>query len=95
VENKVRGDYGFLHDLSASVGQNTQPALEDIPLGYYFSSPSNLKFHNLTPGRSLLPAPKMVLGLSKKFILIPKAVNTENKRMEFFERFEQDFGWKV
>ena len=35
------------------------------------------------------------LGLSSKFVPIPKAHTTQKKAMESFERFKRDFGWKV
>jgi hypothetical protein len=95
AEDKVRTDYGFLPDLQSSVRQNAQRVLGDTPPGFYFFSPSNLAFHDLTPGRSLPPATRTVMGLSSKFIPIRKTATTKKKAMESFERFERDLSWKV
>jgi hypothetical protein len=95
AEEKVRTDYGFLPDLSSSVHQNAQRVLRDTPPGFYFFSPSNLASNDLTPGKSLPPATRIVMGLSSKFIPICKTATTKKKAMESFERFKRDLGWKV
>ena len=41
------------------------------------------------------PATKLVLGLSFKFVYVPKTSATRKKAMEAFERLENDFNWKV
>ena len=90
----MREDHGFLPDLLTSVRQNAQQVLGDTLPGHFFLSPSNLTFHNLTPGRSLPLATRIMMGMFTKFIL-PKAVTTKKHAIESFEHFEQDFGWKV
>jgi len=59
-------------------------------MGYYFKLPSDLAFHALTDGTSVPPVAKTILGLSTKFILVPK----HNSRIAF-ERLEQDVSLKV
>ena len=54
-----------------------------------------MEFHDLTPGRQLPPATKLVLGLSLKFVPGPEAPTTRKSAMEAFERLENDLGWKV
>jgi hypothetical protein len=39
---------------------------------YYFARPTNLAFHDLTPGKVMPTAAKSLLGLSMKFIPTPK-----------------------
>ena len=66
-----------------------------MPAGYYFHSPKKLAFHDLTPGKSLPPATRTVLGLGSKFIPIPKRPPSRKDAMVSYERLERDLSWKV
>ena len=88
-------DHGFSPDLSSSIHQNAIRVLGDTPPGYYFNSPSNLAFHDLTSGKSLPPATHTVMGLSTKFIPTPRRTTKQVTAIEAFERFEQDLNLKV
>ena len=72
AEDRVRADYGFVPDLTQSIRQNARRVLGETPPAYFFSSPSNLAFHDLMPAGTLPPATKAVLGLSTKFVPIPR-----------------------
>ena len=95
AEDKVRADYGFVPDLTQSIRQNARRVLGETPPAYFFSSPSNLAFHDLTPAGTLPPATKAVLGLSAKFVPIPRDATKKKEAMESFERLERDFGWRT
>ena len=95
AEVRVRADYGFVPDLTQSVRQNARRVLGETPPAYFFSSPSNLAFHDLTPAGSLPPATKAVLGLSAKFVPIPRDATSKRAALESFERLERDLGWKT
>ena len=86
---EVEEAYGFVPDLQASLAKNTQRVLGDMPAGHYFQSPHKMAFHDLTPGKSLPPAARLILGLSNKFIPVPKFAPTRKRVMEAFERFER------
>ena len=86
--------YGFLPDLSSSVHKEAQRVLGDTPSGFYFNFPKNLAFHDLTTGKSLPPATQTVMGLSNKFIPIPKVATSKKMVTESFERFERDLHLK-
>ena len=88
IEEKVRTGYVLLSGRSSSVHQNAQRVLGDTPQGFYFFFPSNLAFRDLTPGKCLPPATRIVMGLSSKFIPNCKTATTKKKSMESFERFE-------
>ena len=74
--------------------ENAQRALGDTPPGFYFKSPTNLAFHDLTSGNSLSPATKIVMGLGNKFIPMPSPT-PRKLAMESFERFQRDLHLKV
>ena len=95
AEDKVRADYGFVPDPTQSIRQNARRVLGETPSACFFSSPSNLAFHDLTPAGTLPPATKAVLGLSAKFVPIPRSATTKKAAMESFERLERDLGWKI
>ena len=60
---EVEEAYGFVPDLQASLAKNTQRVLGDMPAGHYFQSPHKMAFHDLTPGKLLPPATRLILGL--------------------------------
>jgi len=72
IEGKVRDPYGFLPDLPTLIHKDAQRVLGETPPGFYFNSPSNLAFHDLTSSKSLPPATRIVMGLSNKFIPVPQ-----------------------
>jgi hypothetical protein len=55
---------------------------------YYFARPTNLTFHDLTPGKIMPPAAKSLLGLSMKFIPTPKF--TSHQMIPSLDRFQRD-----
>ena len=55
---------------------------------YYFPRPTNLTFHDLTPGKIMPPAAKSLLGLSMKFIPTPKF--TSHQMIPSLDRFQRD-----
>jgi hypothetical protein len=95
IEERAMADHGFLPDLSSSIHQNAIRVLGDTPPGYYFNSPSNLAFHDLTSDKSLPAATHTVMGLSTKFIPTPRRATERVKAIEAFERFERDLNLKV
>jgi len=64
--------------------------LGETPPESYFSTPSNLAFHDLTAGNQVPPATKTILGLSTKFIPTPKYTSSRDIAWSAFERFERD-----
>lgn len=60
---------------------------------YYFARPSNLAFHDLTPGKVVPPAARSLLGLSLKFIPTPKVTTCDLQPS--FTRFERDLHIKA
>ena len=60
---------------------------------YYFARPTNLAFHDLTPGKVMPPAAKSLLGLSMKFIPTPRY--TSHHMMPTLDRFERDLTVKA
>lgn len=95
VEGRVVDSYGFLPDLSASAHRDAQRVLGDTPSGFYFNSPSNLAFHDLTTGKSLPAATRIVMGLSTKFVPVPRHPATRKRVMESFERFQREVDRKA
>ena len=69
--------------------------LGDTPPGYYFNSPSNLDFCDLTSVKSLPPATHTVMELSTKFIPTPRHTTEQVTAIEEFEQFERDLNLKV
>ena len=61
---KVEMAYDFLPLLSKSVFSNTIHLLGGMTPWYYSACPSNLAFHDLTPGKVVPPADRSLLGLS-------------------------------
>lgn len=95
VEQRVVDSYGFLPDLSRSTHRDSQRVLGDTPSGFYFNSPSNLAFHDLTTGKSLPAATRVVMGLSTKFVPVPRHPPSRKRVMEAFERFEREVNRKA
>ena len=95
IEREVEESYGFLPDSSTSLTKDAQRVLGDMPSGYYFQNPYKLAFHDLTPGKSLPPATRIIMGLGTKFIPVPRQAPTRKKVMEAFERFHRDLDLKV
>ena len=50
-EEKVKGRYGFVPDLSSSTRQNSITVLGDMSPSTYFERPHHLEFHDFTPDR--------------------------------------------
>ena len=95
INERLQLDHGFMPDLSSLIHHNTIRVLRGTSPGYYFNSPSNLAFHDLTSGKSLPPATSTVMGLSTKFIPTPRFTTSRVTAMESFERFERDLNLKV
>ena len=95
IEESVLTDHGFLPDLTSSTHKNAIRVLGDTPPGYYFNSPSNLAFHDLTEGRVLPPTTHIVMGLSNKFIPTPPLTTERVVAIEAFERLDRDLSLKV
>ena len=68
--------------------------LGETPPESYFNTPSNLAFHDLTVDGSVPPATKTILGLSTKFIPIPKHTSLREIAEEAYKRFERDVSLK-
>ena len=95
IEERAMANNGFLPDLSSSIHQNAIRVLGDTPPGYYFNSPSNLAFHDLTSGKPLPPATHTVMGLSTEFTPTPRYTTEQVTAIESFEQFERDLNLKV
>ena len=87
--------YEFLPDLQATNHHNEQYLLCDTPLGYYFNSPQNLAFHDLTTIKSLPPATKNLKGIFTKCVPVPKYQITIEDTKAAFTHFKIDLTWKV
>ena len=61
----------------------------------YACSVSNLAFHDLTKGRSVMPAIASVLGLGLKFIPTPEDTSGRKTAEVALDRFEREMGWKI
>ena len=95
IEESVLTDHGFLPDLTSSTHKNAIRVLGDTPPGYYFNSPSNLAFHDLTEGKVLPPTTHIVMGLSNKFIPTPPTTTERVVAIKAFERLDRDLSLKV
>jgi hypothetical protein len=87
VQTKVKEAYGFLPS-SKSIFQNACYLLRNMSVWYYFARPTNLAFHDLTPGKVMPSALKSLLGLSMKFIPTPKF--TTHHMMPLLDCFQCD-----
>ena len=87
IRMKVREAYVFLPS-SQSIFNNACYILHNMSIWYCFARPTNLTFHDLTPGKIMPPAAKSLLGLSMKFIPTPKL--TTHHMMPSLNRFQQD-----
>ena len=88
-------DHGFLPDTSSLIHKNDIRDLGDTPPGYYFNSPLDLAFRDLTIGKALPPAAHTVMGLSNKFIPTPSTTTERVTAIEAFERLDRDVSLKV
>ena len=77
------------------IHKNAIRVLGDTPPGYYFNSPSNLAFHDLTIGKALPPAAHAVMGLWDRFIPTPSTTTKRVIAIEAFERLDRDVSLKV
>jgi len=67
----------------------------DTSPGYYFLKAMNTAFHDLTRGKPLPPATTSLLGLSLKFIPIPRYAPSATDLAPSFDRIERDIGLKI
>ena len=95
IEEGVAEAYGFVPRLTSSYHSEAQRVMGDTLPGFYFKSPKNLAFHDLTTGRSLPPATEIVMGLGTKFIPVPASPTSRKKSIEAFERLEREVHRKV
>jgi hypothetical protein len=98
VERGVRNKYGFAPDTSVSPFRNaarlfdTHPPNDINPL-HLINLPSNLAFHDLTPGKVAPSNARLLLGMGPKFIKTPKF--TTSCILPNLYRHERDFHLKV
>jgi hypothetical protein len=72
LEKEVNLKYGFLPNPSFTPFHNAVIIRGHTLAHHYFSQPSNLAFHDLTPGKIISPLASSVLGLNMKYIPTPK-----------------------
>ena len=93
IKGKIKETFGFFPNTSISPFQNALQILGNTPTSIYLTKPNNLAFHDLTNGRVMPKASKSILGLSHKFIPVPKT--TPHDLSAMLERFEQDIHLKA
>ena len=80
-------------NLERSPTQNALSVSGNTPMEFYFNRPKNLAFHDLTSGKVMPKAVKPILGLSHKFIPVPKV--TPSNMTDALDRLERDIDLKV
>ncbi len=98
VERDVRKKYGFAPDTSVSPFRNAARLFDTLPPNdinplHLINLPSNLAFHDLTPGKVAPSNARLLLGMGPKFIKTPKF--TTNCILPSLYRHERDFHLKV
>lgn len=98
VERDVRNKYGFVPDTSVSPFRNAARLFDTLPPNdinplHLINLPSNLAFHDLTPGKVAPSNARLLLGMSPKFIKTPKF--TTGCILSNLYRLERDFHLKV
>ena len=78
-----------------SVFQNAKRIIGDTITWYYFASPKNVAFHNLTNSKAVPQIAKHVLGLSRKFIPVRHHSVSADEMNPSLENFERDCHLKV
>ena len=87
--------YGFIPDPALTVFQNACKLVRDTEWISYHSRPSNLKFHDLTEGKTMGQAISSLLGLNLKFIVKPHYTTSHTVVNEGLDRLEIDVHRKV
>ena len=87
--------YGFIPDPTLTVFQNACKLVRDTEWMSYHSRPSNLKFHDLTDGKTMGQAISSLLGLNLKFIVKPHYTTSHTVVNEGLDRLEIDVHRKV
>ncbi len=95
AEWRVRLCFGFLPNLALSIHKNAQQVMGDTSPGCYFLKASNNTFHDLTTGAFLPPATATLLGLSLKFIPMPRYSPSKSDVVPSLDRFERNIGLKT
>jgi hypothetical protein len=57
--------------------------------------PTNMAFHDLTPGKIVPPNAKTLLGLGSKFIITPTHTTGEGDMFRTTDRLNRDFKLRV
>jgi hypothetical protein len=99
AQQRVVQRFGFVPNPTASVFENAVQlransnvnASHPLPL----PMPTNIAFHDLTPGKIAPRTAKNLLGLGGKFIVIPHRTNGEGELFASTDRLERDFHLKV
>ncbi len=95
AEWRVRLCFSFLPNLALSIHRNAREVMGDTSPGCYFLKAMNTAFHDLTRGKSLPLATTSLLGLSLKFIPIPRYAPSATELAPSFDRIERDIGLKT
>jgi len=91
IEQKIKNAYGFIADPTKTVNHNVQIALQQMPIWYYFSRPTNFAFHDLTTTIKPPPGLHKILGLSLKFIPTPQKTHAwTDIQASTYDRFDRD-----
>ena len=93
IKGKIKETFGFFPNTSISPFQNALQILGNTLIDIYLTRPNNLAFHDLTNGRVMPKASKSILGLSHKFIPVPKT--TPHDLSAMLERFEREIHLKA
>jgi len=78
------------------VFQNAKNVIDDTSITwYYFSSPKNVAFHDLSYGMAVPTIPAQVLGHSRKFIPVRHHSGSVKEMNSSLDNFERDYHLKV
>ena len=95
AELRVWLSFEFLPNLALSIHKNAQEIMGDTSPGCYILKATNKAFHDLTGGKSLVPATTSLLGLSLNFIPTPHYAPSVMDIAPTLDCIEQDIGLKT